>query len=102
MKRCKKCRVTKPLTEFYIRPASPDGRYATCSECKRKYNRKNYKSTHGLRDGYTSQGCDNCAFLRECKDNIWKRTFTPYCWVSAKYHGLYQSEYRKQDAVLGS
>jgi hypothetical protein len=41
----------------------------------------------------TPYGCLNCVFLAECRDNIWRKTFDPYCFVDAKYHGLYVAEY---------
>ena len=33
MKRCPACKTTKPITEFSIRRASPDGRNGTCKAC---------------------------------------------------------------------
>jgi hypothetical protein len=38
-------------------------------------------------------GCYKCVFRAECKHNIWKASFDPYCFVDAKYHGLYVAEY---------
>ena len=98
MKRCNSCHKMKPLTEFYIRPAAKDRRYATCKLCKGKRDRKRYNETKGTRDGGVTQvHCENCAFLRECKDQVWQRSFDPYCFVTARYHGLYQAEYRQEE-----
>ena len=95
MKRCRMCGTNKPLKDYYIRPVAKDGRYATCKTCKLERDRKRYFGTKGTRDGGVTQvHCENCAFLRECKDQVWLKTFTPYCFPSAKYHGLYQDEYR--------
>jgi hypothetical protein len=36
MKQCTKCKKTKPLTEFYKRPETQDGRYQQCIACVKK------------------------------------------------------------------
>ena len=83
MKICKLCGVEKPHEYFDGNGRAKDGKSSKCKNC-------------------TSFGrlvnCDGCAFLSECKHNIWKRTFTPYCWTTAKYHGLYQAEYQEVTA----
>ena len=97
LKVCRKCRVTKPLDEFHIRPSAKDGRYMTCKECRSKMERKRYAKNKGSRDGeWRVVQCENCAFIRECKDQMWVRSFTPYCFVSSKYHEFYQKEYKRE------
>jgi hypothetical protein len=48
MKSCSRCRVVKPLTEFQVRKASPDGLTAACKTCLRVYDRQ--RGFHGRRD----------------------------------------------------
>ena len=83
-KKCNRCGEMKLMTKFHKNSRTPDGRKYTCAMCISK----NYY----LSSGY---GCNNCVFVRECRDNIKLKTFTPYCFVTAKYHGLYQAEYRR-------
>jgi 5-methylcytosine-specific restriction endonuclease McrA len=37
MKKCKKCNVTKPVTEYYKNKTYSDGVASTCKSCKREY-----------------------------------------------------------------
>ena len=100
MKRCRKCGDDKPLSEFHLRPLSKDGRYAVCKVCRQKKARKDYVNNRGERDAdFKIVKCDVCVFRRECKDQIKMRSFTPYCFVSSKYHSFYQKEYRKEEVT---
>ncbi len=52
MKTCSRCGVAKPLTEFQVRRASPDGLTASCKACLRAYDRS--RGFHG-RPGYAQE-----------------------------------------------
>jgi len=41
MKRCSKCKIFKPLDEFYNRKASKDGKAYWCKKCEKQYNEEN-------------------------------------------------------------
>lgn len=45
MKKCIRCNIDKPLTDFYKHKAMADGYLNVCKECKKKYEKdsKNYK-----------------------------------------------------------
>jgi hypothetical protein len=40
-KECTKCRISKPVSEFYNNAARPDGKMSNCKECKKAYDREN-------------------------------------------------------------
>jgi hypothetical protein len=90
VKRCSKCERELSESEFYNRKACTDGKAGQCKAC--------WEDAWG-REGWemitvpTAVHCDYCPFEAECKHNIWKRSFDPYCFVEAKYHGLYVREY---------
>ena len=37
MKRCARCRINKPATDFHVKKASPDGRRVICRKCALAY-----------------------------------------------------------------
>lgn len=39
-KGCTTCEVEKPLTDFYAKASTPDGRYAQCRECMSAHNQR--------------------------------------------------------------
>ena len=95
-KACYLCGKDKPRSEYHVSKSAKDGLQSKCKACTRVYWQNQYK-TRTRRDGdVTYTHCENCVFLRECQHNIWRRTFDPYCFVSSKYNGLYQQEYRKE------
>ena len=44
MKKCTKCRIQKPLTEFYKQKTVKSGRRASCKECCDKYTMNRYNN----------------------------------------------------------
>lgn len=40
MKTCNVCKQTKPLDDFYVMRASPDGKAYTCKACQKAYKKK--------------------------------------------------------------
>lgn len=88
-----------------IREAARRRRNGSCELCgapmykdtkKRKYC-KDCREVAGLMtiiNPREHDSCSGCAFLRECNDNIWRKSFTPYCFVTSKYHEFYVSEYQ--------
>jgi len=74
MKKCSKCGIEKPLSEFYKRKASKDGHRGTCKICRNKlvalYRQKN-------KDKIAEQGA---LYRQENKDKI------------AEYKALYRQE----------
>ena len=45
MKRCTRCRVSRPLEDFHRRAASRDGHQNVCKPCKQEYNQTYYRAT---------------------------------------------------------
>ena len=43
IKICSKCKIEKPLDEFYDDKRSADGKGSQCKDCKREYQRKRYE-----------------------------------------------------------
>jgi hypothetical protein len=39
-KKCLKCKIEKPLTEYYHNSTASDNRCGSCKECERLYNKK--------------------------------------------------------------
>lgn len=85
-KKCTACGEMKSMTKFHKNHLAPDGRKYICAMCCSK----------GYYSGIAKNGCEHCAFIRECKDQINERSFTPYCFVSSKYHEFYQKEYKRE------
>ena len=87
LKTCNKCGVEKRHKSFHKNGGMADGRQATCIVCRKI--------------GYASipNGCINCAFLAECRHNIRRMSFDPYCFVTSKYHDFYVKEYRVSDEM---
>jgi len=44
IKTCFKCKVEKPVTDFYVHPAMGDGRLNKCKECTKKDVSENYRA----------------------------------------------------------
>ena len=80
-------------------------RWGKCPRCGGEFYKGNgyklCKNCRGKKEIMSLIPCYKCPFERECKDNIWRETFTPYCFVTAKYHGLYESEQQKRGVVTG-
>ena len=124
-KLCKLCGKRLDLSQFHLNKMYKDGVDNRCKSCYSEYIREKRwgKCSKCGDDYYKGNGhalckscrkpvakkvqlsplprCDRCAFERECKDNIWRETFTPYCFVTAKYHGLYEREQQKRGVVTG-
>jgi ribosomal protein S27E len=99
-------------SEFYKQSRNKDGLNTMCKACYKVYNRESrtiecescgremykhngFKVCYECRDTeyhHDRPICDSCVFAAECKHNIWKATFTPYCFKTSKYHGLYENE----------
>ena len=46
-KRCSQCQQSKPLTAFYRKAGTRDGRAGKCKECKKVYNATYYRDKNG-------------------------------------------------------
>ena len=97
VKVCSRCERSLPLEKFYNRNDGLYKKHKTCIECF-----KNYYHGRGNGNGWKPKKisgdiivkhCDRCAFEDTCRANIWRQQFEPYCFVTAKYHGLYVKEY---------
>lgn len=53
-KRCFKCNIEKPLTDFYKHPQMPDGHVNKCKECNKKDVRENYADKVDEKRAYDS------------------------------------------------
>lgn len=49
MKKCNKCKVEKPLKEFYIDRVNTDGRNGICAKCEREKELKRREEKKFLR-----------------------------------------------------
>ena len=55
MRQCSKCKVVKPLSDFYKRKGRPSGVHSQCKECIKKNRKQEYvKITRKLRN-YVSE-----------------------------------------------
>ena len=80
-KTCGVCGKTKLLTQFYNNRNTKDGRQKICLVCR----------AHNVKNPYCEK--QGCVFYATCKANIKRMKFDPYCFVTSRYHGLYEQEY---------
>lgn len=50
MKRCNKCEVAKPYTEFHRSSRTADGLIGVCKACRRKQDRQRYDADPSVKD----------------------------------------------------
>jgi len=101
---CKECKRSDARIHNYGACAScgkhhyKGAGYKLCKECRGTVVRIAIPSNGNLSCG-VGHGQQVCVFVAECRDNIRMQTFTPYCFVSCKYHGLYVKEYGRRVAA---
>jgi hypothetical protein len=94
------CGEVKPLSEYYENNTGKDGHESNCKPCRLKQNRTRYRKKRPAKAiEIRAIKCMDCVFLRECRDQIKRRTFTPYCFVTAKYHQLFIDEYKVKEVA---
>ena len=81
-KTCTECGKTKLLSQFYCNKNAKDGRQSVCLVCRTDLNLSK-----------VSCRTDRCVFHATCRVRIKDMNFDPYCFVTSRYHGLYQQEY---------
>lgn len=70
-KLCYRCKLWKPLEEFYVKSSTKDGRQGHCKECQKLYNKKHYKDNKAK---YLARAIDhNAKYIAKFKD--WKSQF---------------------------
>jgi hypothetical protein len=87
-KTCFKCRVTKPITEFYVHPQMADGRLNKCKECNKKDVSENYRApSNAIRDGrLIRQPCEVCGALNvEAHHDDYSKPLTVR-WLCRRHH----------------
>ncbi len=89
---CDKCGELKLLSKFHLNRGAKDGRQSNCIVCRVRRKQK-----VKVKDPYCEAG--HCVFYDTCDARIKDRTFGPYCFVSSKYHGLYQQEYDRRETA---
>jgi len=68
MKKCTKCGVEKPLTEFHNNKSGKDGKLAQCKACKAEYREQHYSNPDNVkirREGQKKYREDNKDLVRE-------------------------------------
>jgi hydrogenase maturation factor HypF (carbamoyltransferase family) len=55
MKKCTKCGVRKPLSEFYPRTEDKAKAMALCKPCSNARSRKNYRQNKSSKEGHAKQ-----------------------------------------------
>ena len=88
-KLCPACGETKPVSEFHANNVAVDGYYSICKLCKKRRQ----QSANGRQ--YT-QTCDMCDFLKDCRREIRRLDFWPYCAPLSKFHYLYTRKHGEQ------
>ena len=101
VKTCSKCKQELTLDKFYKRSnGSADGRNGICKACTEDAWGRDTKEDGWLMTALGSTyACERCAFEATCKNNIWRKTFDPYCFVEGKYHSFYVAEYAREVAA---
>lgn len=94
---CSKCKVEKPLTDFYINNRNPHGYHYSCKECGRKYKLEN-KEKSLLSDKLYRE--NNREKIRESQKNYaetHKDKISAYNDAHKEERRLYKKEYRKNN-----
>lgn len=63
-KLCNKCKVVKPLDDFYRRSRVKDGRQSICKDCSSKDHAKRYSSNPRMKEQYRLTRARNAQTLR--------------------------------------
>ena len=91
MKTCSKCKIEKPLTEYW------KGSKSTCSKCQREYKRKKYQDNKEYRDKCKNQSSkyyyDNIEFEKP------RRMAQSKQWIKdnkEKHSSLVKNNYKKR------
>ena len=71
MKACKKCGITKPLTEYHYHPSSKDDHQHVCKVCRSEdakayFQKLREKNADVVRDGLPRQ-CKSCGEVKPCE-----------------------------------
>ena len=97
-KKCNKCGIVKPLTEFHKRTSAKDNHRGTCKECLKEPNREYRKKNREKRRAYNEQwNKDNRdKYLATRKRNNKKLRTCPIFRLSESVSSMVRKRIRKQ------
>ena len=83
MKKCNKCKVEKPLTEFYKAKTKKDGHEYKCKSCKKDYVAKHYAENKEKKAQYCAENKEKKAAY-DVKHNARRKAEQPNCVYQIK------------------
>ena len=111
MKSCSKCKVEKPLDEFYRQRAAKDGLTPWCKQCSKNNAKKNYtdnaESRREQKRGYRCTNYDTINERRrthyaENKDTILTAQREVYATSAHRRESMYQKSRRRRARIAAA
>ena len=92
MKECFKCKISKPISDFYKHSKMADGHLGKCKECNPMKRKAQNAANNALRDGRLQREyfCEVCGRGGKLHKHHWsyaEENWLDVTWLCSKCHG---------------